>query len=280
MRRIRQRPAQAHQHAHAVLLRIGRQQLAEDPGRHFLPFRLRPLPCRGSTGSPPVSAAMRRARRPCSDAGGRSTSVGQAYKDCRRSGATSPAPAGIASTSESALRLRPLRSQGAPAWRMRTPAPPDRNGFRPGPGSWLFSPPASACRSLCSPERIRVLTVPRGSFSRTATSACVNSEKNAASIVCRSSGVRTVKGAPQRLALLLNREDCGIGSLGRGQRIHPLGWTRFFRRSNRNRSMARERAWFMIHPSTVPSPDRSGPPAARRRGRRPASTLRRFPGWP
>jgi hypothetical protein len=35
----------------------------------------------GNTGSAPVSAAMRRARRPCSDAVGRTTSVGQETKE-------------------------------------------------------------------------------------------------------------------------------------------------------------------------------------------------------
>src|SRR4051812_14650785 len=50
---------------------------------------------------------------------------------------------------------------------------------------------ANACRSLCNPERMRVLTVPRGAFRRTATSAYVNSEKNAASMALRSSGVST-----------------------------------------------------------------------------------------
>ena len=31
-----------HHHADAVLLRIGREQLAGDPRRHFFPFRFRP----------------------------------------------------------------------------------------------------------------------------------------------------------------------------------------------------------------------------------------------
>src|SRR5207237_6310498 len=52
---------------------------------------------------------------------------------------------------------------------------------------------ANACRSFCKPERIRVLTVPSGWFKRAATSACVSSDKNAASTAFLSSSVRTAK---------------------------------------------------------------------------------------
>src|SRR6185503_6470660 len=47
---------------------------------------------------------------------------------------------------------------------------------------------ASAWRSLPSPERIRVFTVPSGSFNRAAASRYVSSEKNEASMACRSGG--------------------------------------------------------------------------------------------
>ena len=41
---------QTHQHAHAVSLRIGRHQLAEDSGRYFLPFGFVPLLVRRDHG--------------------------------------------------------------------------------------------------------------------------------------------------------------------------------------------------------------------------------------
>ena len=72
---------EAHQHADAFLLRIGCKQLAGDAGRRLVPFRFRPPLGDGSIGSPPVSAAMRWARRPQSETGGRSTSVGQEAKE-------------------------------------------------------------------------------------------------------------------------------------------------------------------------------------------------------
>src|SRR5712671_7200401 len=44
---------EAYQHADTVLFRVGREQLAFDPGRDLFPFRLGPLPCRRQHRLPP-----------------------------------------------------------------------------------------------------------------------------------------------------------------------------------------------------------------------------------
>ena len=81
-------------------------------------------------------------------------------------------------------------------------------------------PSASAWRSLCNPERIRVFIVPRGWFNRAATSAYVNSEKNAASIAFRSSGVRTARALRSAWLCCLNAmRSSGLAVPVGGQRI-------------------------------------------------------------
>src|SRR6185312_13947443 len=48
---------------------------------------------------------------------------------------------------------------------------------------------ANACRSLCNPDRMRVLMVPSGCPSRAAASPCESPPKNVVSIAWRSAGV-------------------------------------------------------------------------------------------
>ena len=115
-------------------------------------------------------------------------------RSCWRSVVTSPVPAGTASMRRDALRPRPLRLEKVPASRMRRPAPTGCKGCCREPGSWTRALPRPALGGACAiRSEFASLIVPRGSFKRAATSAYVNSEKNAASIALRSSGVRTAR---------------------------------------------------------------------------------------
>ena len=117
---------------------------------------------RPTPAPPPVSAAIRRARRSHSGTGGRSTSIGQATKDsttgrsvsisCRHSAH----PAICAPTRTASLEGRGLQGVQEHPLRMVLTVPVRR----PTHGS--FTVFASAWRSLISPERMRVLTVPSG----------------------------------------------------------------------------------------------------------------------
>ena len=60
------------------------------------------------------------------------------------------------------------------------------------------------------------------------------------------------QGRAQRLALLAQLDDVARIGSRLGQQLHIAAVLRFFRFSKRRRSIARERAWFMIQPSTVP----------------------------
>ena len=166
---------------------------------------------RRATGAPPVSVAIRSARRSHSDAEGRSTSVGQEAKESRIGRSVSIScrqsahAASCASATDTSLDGRARRA----CWRTRSewPSPCRSEAELMAPSSR-----ASACLSFRSPDRIRVFTVPSGWFSRAAVSSYVSSEKYAVSIACRSSGVRTVKALRSRRPCSL-RSKASWGSL-------------------------------------------------------------------
>ena len=64
MRRVTRTGREAHQHADPVPFRVGREQLALDPGRDLFPFRLGPVPRRWQHGLLPglLGDAQRKAR--------------------------------------------------------------------------------------------------------------------------------------------------------------------------------------------------------------------------
>ena len=142
-----------HQHADAVLLRIGREQLAGDARAPRLSTPVPPIARgAGNSGSPPVSAAIRRARRSQSDADGRSTSVGQETKEsmigrsvsisCRQS-----AHAEIcASTTGTSLEGRACRAYRHTSSEWSCPCWPDAELMVPSL-SWRAPAGASAVRN-------------------------------------------------------------------------------------------------------------------------------------
>ena len=133
-------------------------------------------------------------------------------RTCRRSVARSPVPAGTASTTQCALRLWLLRREEARGSRMRRPATTGcmvcRRSSGSQPGSSLGQRLAQLVQSransrLDRPER---LIQSRRHF------RIRQFGKNAASIACRSWGVRTLSAF--RSASLCWQEGAGLGTLG------------------------------------------------------------------
>src|SRR6185436_4082631 len=161
MRGVTRAGREADQHADPVVFRVAREQFAFDPGRDLFPFRLRPLPRRrqhrlfpGLFGDTKGKPRLQRCRR-TQHVGG----PGNEPIDDRAQAVQ--LPSAIAARGDMGF------GRGNLARRQRL------SGIRTRYLALLAGVPfqldhdvsasaVSACRSLCSPERMRVLMVPSG----------------------------------------------------------------------------------------------------------------------
>ena len=136
MRGVTRAGREAHQHADPVPFRVGREQLAFDPGRDLFPFRLGPLPRRRqhrlASPSPRRCEAQGAPAAMSSDAAHRWAR----RRTDRPPGGGSPARAGNPGTRRCGLRPRQPRSPPAPERRRRTLPRSARSGLC-GTYSWL-----------------------------------------------------------------------------------------------------------------------------------------------
>src|SRR6185369_7423506 len=242
---------EAYQHANSVPSSVGREQLAFDAGRHLFPFRLRPLRrgrqdrlLAGLLGDAKREACLERCSRTKHIARPGNKSIEQ-RAEAFHFALTLRARGDMSFGHGSLAGRQRLSHIGARYLAVLAAVLLERtHGFA------LST--ISMSRSLCNPERMRVLMVPSGWFSRAAASACVRPPKNVVSMAWRSSGVRTANAARSNSPCSRNWST-SLGSAATSDSgWTSVPWLRFFRLSKRRRSIARERAWFMIQPSTVP----------------------------
>src|SRR5215510_863253 len=239
MGRIGDTGREPHEHADAILLRVRRQQLVVEAWRRLLPFLFGPASSRWHRR---LLTCFHRdsARETIPQHGRRAQHIGRPGNE-RVDDRTKPIqflPAIRTRGQMSLERERFARRKGPQGIQEhRFPVVVIRcSTHRP------LSAPSSSCRSFASPERIRVFTVPSGWSSLAATSRYVSSEKNAVSMACRSWGVSASRACRRSRPCSL-RSKAWWGPLGpvTGSSV-SASLTRFFRCSNRNRSMALERA--------------------------------------
>src|ERR1700751_5069203 len=159
MRRVTGAGREAYQHADPVPLRVGRQQLAFDPGRDLFPFRLGPPSCRrqhrllaGLLGDAKRKARLQRCRR-TQHIGGPGDEPINHRAEALQFALAIRARGNVGFGRGNLARRQDLQGVGARYLALlATVAMTRTHGF---PGSAV-----SVWRSLYSPERMRVLMVP------------------------------------------------------------------------------------------------------------------------
>src|SRR5579871_35443 len=230
---------ETYQHADPLSFRVIRQELAFDSGRDLFPFRLRPRLYRRDHRR--FSRIFRNAL--CKtrfQRGGRTEHIGRpADQTVEHRAKTLQFLPAIRAARDMALGRRNLRFgkcvSGVGAGGLALLASVGAHDISP------FA--ANASRSLWSPERMRVLTVPSGWFSRAAASAWVKPPKNVTSIASRSPAVRFASAARNDWVCWRSSSTSRGSAVASsvGDRLLPLP-LRLMRLSNRSRSIARERA--------------------------------------